>query len=86
MSIAHLFAKLKGFVRQNKNFGGQNAPKVHFLDYLMFHVDRARPRPVDDAGRATVGRNTERHEEIYRRSEATMFLTGTMFALSLCST
>ena len=45
-------------------------------------MDRARPRPVDDAGRAIVGKNTERHKEIYRRSEATMFLTGTMFALT----
>ena len=30
--------------------------------------------------------NAEHREEIYRRSEATMFLTGIMFALSQCST
>ena len=38
-------------------------------------LDRARARPVDDEGRAIVGKNTELREEIYRRNEATMFLT-----------
>ena len=31
---------------------------------------------MGDEGSVTLGKNTERREEIYRRSEATMFLTG----------
>ena len=42
----------------------------------MFHMDRARPLPVADEGRATVEKNTESCEEIYRRSKRTMFLTA----------
>ena len=44
--------------------------------FVLAGGDRTRPRPVDDEGSVAVGRNTERHKEIHRRSEATMFLTG----------
>ena len=58
--------------------------RVFIRGLLSVALDKARPRPVDETGSAIVGKNTEYCEEIYRRSKATMVLTGgfaVMFAL-----
>ena len=54
-----------------------------FLKTRSRPLDRLRPRPVDDTGSNSVGRNAEHHKEIYRRSEATTFLTGYVHSIFL---